>query len=73
MVKDILRKILFFYIEGFKSMKTGRVLWLIIGIKLAIMFLVFKLFFFPNFLSTNFKNDKERGDYVLDQLTKKNK
>ncbi len=34
------------------------------------MFAVLKLFFFPNFLKKNFDSDKERGNYVLEQLTK---
>jgi hypothetical protein len=33
------------------------------------MFAVLKLFFFPNFLKTNFDNDKLRADHVLEQLT----
>ena len=35
-----------FYYEGFRSMTLGRTLWLIILLKLAIMFLVLRLFFF---------------------------
>lgn len=31
-----------------------------------------KLFFFPNLLKTNFKNDEERSEYIIDQLTKPN-
>ncbi len=61
--------IFLFYIEGFRSMTTGKKLWLIIGIKLFVMFAILKVFFFPNFLKTNFNTDKERGDYVLEQLT----
>lgn len=50
-------------------MTLGKKLWLIILIKLFIMFAVLKLFFFPDFLKTNFKTDKERSDYVIKQLT----
>ena len=32
------------------------------------MFFVLKLFFFPDLLKKNFSNDKERGDYVLEQF-----
>mgnify|MGYP002708322178 CR=1 FL=1 len=38
------------YADGFRSMTVGRRLWMIIIIKLAIIFLVFKLFFFPDIL-----------------------
>ena len=59
-----------FYVDGFCSMTVGKTLWLIIGIKLLIMFAVLKLFFFPNFLKTNFDNDSARSEYVIEQLTK---
>ena len=34
------------------------------------MFLVLKLFFFPDFLKTHFKTDADRSNYVIEQLTK---
>jgi hypothetical protein len=51
-------------------MTVGKKLWAIILIKLAIMFLILKLFFFPNYLKTNFDTDQERSDHVIEQLTK---
>jgi len=69
----MLLKIFNFYKEGFLSMTTGRKLWLIIGIKLFIMFAVLKIFFFQDFLSSKFDNDKAKGDYVIEQLTSINK
>ena len=59
-----------FYFRGFKSMTLGKKLWTIIIIKLVIMFLILKLFFFPNYLKTNFATDQERSDHVIEQLTK---
>jgi len=64
------KKILKFYFDGFCSMTVGKTLWLIIGIKLFIMFAVLRLFFFPDFLKSNFDNDAERTEYVIEQLTK---
>lgn len=58
-----------FYIDGFKSMTIGRYLWAIILIKLAILFLVFKLFFFPNILEERYDTDAERADAVRHHLT----
>lgn len=58
-----------FYIEGFKSMTIGRYLWAIILIKLAILFLVFRLFFFPNILNTNYDTDEQRAEAVRNNLT----
>ncbi|MCK9611778.1 MAG: DUF4492 domain-containing protein [Bacteroidales bacterium] len=54
-------------------MTIGKKLWSIILIKLFIMFVVLKLFFFPDFLKSNFENDEQRGDYVIEQLTKSHK
>ena len=67
---NLLYRILMFYVDGFRGMSVGKTLWFIILIKLFIMFAVLKLFFFPNFLKTNFENDSERSDYVIEQLTK---
>jgi hypothetical protein len=52
-------------------MTVGKKLWAIILIKLFIMFIILRLFFFPNFLKSGFKTDKERGDYVKEQLIKR--
>ena len=67
--RNIFQRIFSFYYEGFKGMTLGRTLWLIILIKLFVMFVILKIFFFPNFLKTNFDTDQERGDYVLEKLT----
>ncbi len=69
-MKKIAYKIYQFYYEGFRSMTVGKKLWMIIFIKLVIMFLVLKMFFFPNFLKTNFDTDEERASHVINQLTK---
>ena len=63
-------KVFNFYRDGFARMTVGKTLWKIIIIKLIVMFAVLKLFFFPNYLNTNFETDKQRGDYVLEQLTR---
>ncbi len=51
-------------------MTVGKKLWAIIILKLIILFLVLKLFFFPDFLKTNFRTDEERSNHVIEQLTK---
>lgn len=66
----IAKKIFEFYFQGFKNMTVGKKLWIIILIKLGIIFLILKLLFFPNFLKSNFKTDDERSNYVIKQLTK---
>ncbi|OFX85788.1 MAG: DUF4492 domain-containing protein [Bacteroidetes bacterium GWF2_33_16] len=67
--KNIFKQVFLFYYEGFRSMTLGKRLWIIILIKLFIIFVILKLFFFPNLLKSNFATDKERGEYVLEQLT----
>jgi hypothetical protein len=57
------------YRDGFQQMTLGRTLWKIIFIKLLVMFVVLKLFFFPNILQTQFSTDQQRADHVLMQLT----
>jgi len=69
--KNILSKIFSFYADGFKSSKTGRKLIFIILIKLLIIFIILKIFFFPNFLNSKFSNDADKSNYVIKQLTNK--
>lgn len=57
------------YIDGFRSMRVGRKLWLIIFIKLFIIFAVLKIFFYPNFLETHFPDEQARAEHVLENLT----
>ncbi len=68
--RSVFHKIFRFYYEGFRDMTVGKKLWIIILIKLFIMFFILKIFFFPDILKVNFKNDRERGDYVIEQLVK---
>ena len=58
-----------FYRDGFRQMTVGRTLWKIIFIKVFILFAVLKFFFFPDFLATTFSTDRQRVDYVMEQLT----
>jgi len=58
-----------FYFDGFKNMSLwGKKVWLIIIIKLFIMFAILRIFFFPDFLKSKFKDDNQRSEYVLNQL-----
>lgn len=45
----------------------GKILWAIILIKLAVVFLVLKIFFFPNFLSTHTDKGGE-PDFVAKEI-----
>ena len=68
MNKDgFLYKIYDLYYDGFRSMKLGRTLWAIILIKLFIIFIVLKTFFFPNFLKEHAQKGEE-SDFVATEM-----
>lgn len=61
----ILRRIIEFYVEGFKSMTLGRTLWMLIFLKLIFilfLFLILKKVFFPPV--TEGKSKFEQGEFV---------
>ena len=59
-----------FYIEGFRSMKLGKTLWALILIKLFIMFVILKIFFFPRYLN-QFDTKSEKENYVSKELVER--
>lgn len=65
----LLRRVAALYVDGFRNMTVGRKLWALIIIKLILFFLVLKLFFFPDFLGTNYDNDADRAAAVRRALT----
>ena len=70
MRKDsFLYRIFDLYYDGFRTMRLGKTLWAIILIKLFIIFVVLKLFFFPNFLKQNAKGDE--ASFVATELTER--
>lgn len=48
--------------------KDSKKLWVIILIKLFIMFAVLKVFFFPDFLNSKYTSEKDKSDHVIEQL-----
>jgi len=68
-----LKRFILFYVDGFKNQsRLSRRLWLIILIKLFIIFAILKFFFFPDFLNTNFSSNEEKSNHVINVLTNKN-
>lgn len=57
-----------FYRDGFREMTIGRKLWMIIIVKLVILFAVFRLFFFPDVLHEGYDTDADRADAVRESL-----
>lgn len=60
------------YYDGFRQMTLGRTLWLVIAVKLFIIFAVLKVFFFPNYLKQNAPPGHE-ADFVATKLLKNEK
>jgi len=57
------------YVDGFRHMRLGKTLWAIILIKLFIIFVILKIFFFPNFLKQHAEGD-EPG-FVANELVER--
>ena len=55
------------YADGFRHMVLGRTLWIVILVKLFIIFFILKLFFFPDFIGTH-AADGEEADFVATQV-----
>lgn len=55
------------YYDGFRNMRLGKTLWILILVKLFIIFVVLKIFFFPNFLSQHAEKGEE-DEFVAGEL-----
>ena len=68
-VSSSINRVFRFYYDGFRNLSWwGRRVWIIILIKLFVIFLILKLFFFKDFLSEKYSSDDQKSEYVLDQL-----
>lgn len=65
---NVVRRIISFYAEGFRSMTVGRKLWALILVKLFILFFIFRLFFFPDVLRRDHPDDESRAGAVRETL-----
>lgn len=65
----LLTRITRLYIDGFKSMTVGRTLWVVIIIKLIVMFGIIRLWLMPDVLGSNYADDHQRAEAVRTTLT----
>ena len=65
-MKNTMMNIWNFYVDGFRAMTWGRQLWLLILLKVIILFALLRAFFFEPVLAG--KSDDERSSYIGDQL-----
>ncbi len=56
------------YLDAFRY-RLSRRLFIIIIIKFFILFAILKTFFFKDYLDSRFSTDKEKAQYVLNNLT----
>ena len=64
----MIKRILFFYIDGFKNLSDlGRKLWVIIIIKLVVIFVVIRAFLMPT-LNREIKNPEVRQQLFIKQI-----
>jgi len=71
MKKNLVTSVFRFYYEGFRAMKLGKTLWLIILIKLFILFFILKWFFFPDILKSRFDTQEQKADFVGKELVER--
>lgn len=64
-IKSVIR----FYADGFRNMRWGKTLWIVILVKLFIIFAILKVFFFPNHICENAEKGHE-AEFVADEILK---
>ncbi|MBR1499740.1 MAG: DUF4492 domain-containing protein [Bacteroidaceae bacterium] len=62
-----LRNVWHLYYDGFRSMTLGRTLWAVIFVKLFVIFVVLKLFFFRGYIREHVHEGGE-ADFVASKL-----
>jgi hypothetical protein len=67
MKKNFLYRTIDLYYDGFRHMTLGKTLWAVIIIKLIIIFVILKLFFFPNYIKEHSGSGSE-SDFVATEL-----
>lgn len=66
----IIKNIYVFYRDGFRNMTVGVTLWTLVLIKLFIMFAILRVFFFPNYLNSNYDTNQDKANHVRNELIK---
>ena len=66
-MRNAVRKAMDFYVDGFRRMTWGRELWWIILLKLVVLFVVLRLFFFKPVMGG--MTEGEKTEHVAEKLT----
>jgi len=60
--------------SGFMSMSPlSKSLWILVIVKLFIMYFILKPFFFPNVLDSTYKDDADKANHVRTELFEKHR
>lgn len=62
----MLKRTWMLYYDGFRGMTLGRTLWAVVIIKLFIIFFILKVFFFPDYIKENAKDNE--AEFVAREL-----
>ena len=65
---NLCKRVFKFYYDGFRSMTVGKTLWIIILIKVVIIFCVLRIFFFKPALRS-YKTPEAKAEKVIENLT----
>lgn len=63
-----LKRIFDFYRQGFSNMDIGKTLWIVVIVKLVVMFAIVKLFFMPDVLDQK-ASDGDKAKYISTRIT----
>ncbi|TLD97846.1 DUF4492 domain-containing protein [Helicobacter jaachi] len=63
------KRAIMLYVDGFRNLKLGKVLWRVIIIKLLIIFALLKVFVYDKNLS-HIGDEQAKSAFVMDNLTK---
>ena len=64
----ILQKFFHFYYDGFRNMTLGKSLWVVIIVKLLIIFGFLKIYIYDNSLRAKFQTQEEKSEFVNKNL-----
>ena len=68
-IPGVIKGVYRFYYNGFTGMSSwGKKSWIVVLVKLFIMFAILRIFFFHDFLDSKFDNDADKVNYVMDQI-----
>ena len=63
-----LKRIFDFYRQGFSNMDIGKTLWMVIIVKLVVIFAIVKLHFMPDVLDQK-ASDNDKDEYISTRIT----